>query len=178
MKKYLLTLLLTLLLFGSFQFTHGNASTQHIEIPYAKQSEITCNDISFSTPIFPVKKNKDLFLQIDKKQCSTSHFSMSINIGKQCNGAHICQQHFFSKNQIDYGHLNSALHDIFENSPETITLSNNIKGYFIPQQVYSYPTALRLVWISNDYIYIIGTKSENKDYLITIVNSFISKKKQ
>lgn len=142
--------------------------------PYKGQSSIECNGMKVNIPQFFPFSQDNLFLKFSERQCSEDHFEITVGLGEDCHGAHMCMTNFFSKQGLKAGGVHWALDEILDQKLKEIKLDRNIIGYHIPSRVFAYPTPQGIVWIDRDFIFVIGNNGGGEKDLVKSANSLIN----
>ena len=149
---------------------------------YSKQNTLACDDYSLSIPSYlPFYNDYDesLYAILSSDICNSNKYEIIWSTFKDCNGQHYCVSSVFSKNSVT-NNLRDPIERSFEELYETVTLTNNIKGYYLPSQCFAYCNQAKLFWFSRSVIYSIGTvelkgKDTTRSELVKSAQSFIEK---
>jgi hypothetical protein len=156
---------------------------QFISHKYMRQTTFVCNGQKFKLPIFPYmdksfdSPESNAYLITTKKACSPEYFSVGIGLGKDCNGAHICEQGSFAFSKAD-GILKHDIQRIHYATTHTVALTQGLEGYFVSPTCGSYCGAAKLIWLRDGIIYEITSEWVSDDpkgiqELIESANSYI-----
>lgn len=180
----LILLIITLSLCGGAVFSGEKNHKTKLKYlnTYSKQTTLACDDYSLSIPSYlPFYNDYDesLYAILSSELCNSNKYEIIWSAFKDCNGQHDCVSSFFSKNSVT-NNLRDPIERSFEELYETVTLTNNIKGYYLPSQCFAYCTHAKLFWFSRSIIYSIGTvelkgKNATRSELVKAAKSFIEK---
>lgn len=152
---------------------------------YNSQVTVSCGSDRISIPRYlpNVHNNKEgLYIMTSSRSCNDYNLEVIWALSADCQGQNYCSQGSFARNKVG-AILRNNIETTFSNLYETINLTENIQGYFMPSQCFSYCTEAKLFWFDNDYIFTLGTKivvnqPTVKEQLIKSANSYIMERQE
>jgi hypothetical protein len=152
-----------------------------ISVEFTSQKSIKCDDKEQPIPsILPLSvsaKPDVIYITSRKSFCTESGYRVDYGVTKYCAGQNFCSRASFESTAPSDTIAKDVFLRMLDSYARKILLDNDITGYLIPAQCFSYCSQARLVWYQTGRMFILGVKNPNDEEAIKsleeMANSYI-----